>query len=217
MSKALPLVLALGLLWSACSNPFAPSTRTPVTTPDEPAPAADQPEIVIDNLNRAFNDRDKELYETLLDERFWFTETDCEGNIVFFNGREEELAIMGGRDNSEGLLDRFRTVEYEFRLIERSRELGIEFPLAFEGDPDGHPDEDWEVFRGRVEILLLENPTDGFRVDQIMTFKVRQGDDGLWRIARWIDDPLSGGGDCADVAGKSPAAASWAVAKQAVR
>ena len=27
-----------------------------------------------------------------------------------------------------------------------------------------------------------------------MTFKLREGDDGTWRMVRWIDDPL--GGDC---------------------
>ena len=30
------------------------------------------------NVARAFNERDKDLYETLLDDAFWFTETDCQ-------------------------------------------------------------------------------------------------------------------------------------------
>ena len=195
----LAALVVAALAVAGCDNPFAPKTRTPDEDPPEPAKQATEPEIVMDNLEKAFEERDKELYETLLDERFWFTETDCAGNIEFFNDREEELAIMGGRDNSEGVLDRFRTIEYTFNIFAgdgRTRELGIERPNAFEGDPDGHPDEDWEVFRGRVEMLLLENPTDGFRVEQVMTFKLREGDDGLWRIARWIDDPVSGGGDC---------------------
>jgi hypothetical protein len=151
----------------------------------------------MDNLERAFNERDKNLYETLLDERFWFTEDDCHGNLVYANGREEELEIMGTRDgSSRGIFDVYRTVEWEFQLIERKTELGRERPMAFEGDPDGHPDEDWEVFRGKVLILLLETDDDGFRVDQDMTFKLREGDDGIWRIVRWIDDPLEG--DCSE-------------------
>lgn len=190
------LITSISVAWCSCSNPFAPSTDRP--PPGEvlpPAPDATQPEIVMDNLERAFNERDKELYETLLDDGFWFTEPDCLGDVVFENGKEEELAIMGPRDgSSQGIFDIFRTIEYEFVPLERTTELGRDFPIAFEGDPDGHPDEDWEVFRGRVQILLLESADEGNRVDQTMTFKLRQGDDGLWRIRRWIDDPLTG--DC---------------------
>ena len=52
------------------------------------------------------------------------------------------------------------------------------------------------MIRGRVEILLLDPDGDGFRVEQVMNFKMRQGASGLWRIVRWIDDPLAG--DCGD-------------------
>jgi len=202
------LFTAATMTWYSCSNPFAPSTDKP--PPDvtlEPAPEATQPEIVMDNLERAFNERDKELYETLLDDSFWFTEPDCLGDVVFENGKEEELEIMGPRDgSSQGILDIYRTIEYEFVPLARSTELGRDFPIAFEGDPDGHPDEDWEVFRGRVQILLLETPDDGFRVDQVMTFKLRQGEDGLWRIRRWIDDPLTGACDSLEPGGDTGSA-----------
>ena len=190
---------------------------------DRPAAVdATEPEIVMDNLERAFNERDKDLYETLLDERFWFTEDDCLGNKVLYNDREEELEIMGTRDGSHrGIFDIYRTVEWEFQLIERKTELGRDYPMAFEGDPDGHPDEDWEVFVGRVHILLLETDEDGFRVDQKMTFKLRKGDDGIWRIVRWIDDPIGGGACGDDAAGEESGKAgpsllhplSWSAAK----
>ena len=191
--------VAAGVFLAACGNPFAPKKIEvdPGEGPTRPpAQEATEPEIVMDNLERAFNERDKDLYETLLDERYLFTEDDCLGNLVFENGREEELEIMGTRDGStRGIFDVFRTVTWKFQLIERKTELGRDHPMAFEGDPDGHPDEDWEVFRGKVEILLLKTDDDGFRVDQTMTFKLREGDDGIWRIVRWIDDPLVGD-DC---------------------
>ena len=195
------VAVAAGVLLAACGNPFAPKPHTPPPPPpggeERPAEPASEPGIVMDNIKRAFDEREKDLYETLLDERFWFTEDDCHGNLVYANGREEELEIMGTRDgSSRGIFDVFRTVEWEFQLIEPKTELGREHPMAFEGDPDGHPDEDWEVFRGRVEMLLLKTDDDGFRVDQIMTFKLREGGDGIWRIVRWIDDPLEG--DCSE-------------------
>ena len=221
------VVMGAGIALAACGNPFAPNRVEPDITEEEvsvlPAQEATVPEIVMDNIKRAFNDRDKDLYETLLDERFWFTEDDCHGNLVYANGREEELEIMGTRDgSSRGIFDVFRTVKWEFQLIEPKTELGRDHPMAYEGDPDGHPDEDWEVFRGRVEMLLLKTDDDGFRVDQIMTFKLRKGDDGLWRIVRWIDDPLEGdcGGDEPEEDSSAKAAStllpsvSWSALKQ---
>ena len=70
--------------------------------------------------------------------------------------------------------------------------IGSEFPETYEGDPDGHPDENWEVFYGRVQMLMLDENGDGYRVDQFMTFKLRQDEEGIWQMVRWLDDPLSG-------------------------
>ena len=180
------------------------------------AVSASTPERLMDNLILAMGNRDKELYETVLDQNFWFTETDCQGELVFFNGNEEELEIItGSRDGTRaGIFDVFRTFEFEFELSERSTELGSDYPDAFEGDPDGHPDEDWEVFRGRVEMLMIDENGDGFRVSQIMNFKLRQDGEGVWRMVRWVDDPLSG--DCG--AGKILAeATSWGRIKAGFR
>ena len=50
------------------------------------------------------------------------------------------------------------------------------------------------------------------RVDQVMTFKMRKGDDGLWRIVRWMDDPLST--DCGENESTKPAGGrSWSSIK----
>ena len=65
-------------------------------------------------------------------------------------------------------------------------------PVPETEDPDGHPDEDWEVFSGRVQMLMLDENGDGYRVEQVMTFKLRLDEKGLWRMVRWIDDPLNG-------------------------
>ena len=209
------VVLACLLAAVACTNPFAPKKQDGGNGKD-PAPPATTPEQLMDNLRRAMSDRDKDLYETLLDEDFWFTETDCRGDLVFANGREEELEIMGGsRDGSrDGIFDIYRTFEFEFALLAPSVELGEEYPEAYPGDPDGHPEEDWVVFRGQVEMLILDENGDGYRVYQIMTYKLRQTDEGLWTLIRWVDDPLSG--DCE--AGKRPAdQLPWASAKQEAR
>lgn len=224
--QATLLAVGLVLVLGACSNPFAPKTEAPPEdTVQGPAPLATSPEQVVLNLERAFQDRDKDLYETLLDIEFWFTETDCNGFLVFSNDREVELEIMGSRDgSSQGIFDIFRTVEFDFTLQERKEEFGFEHPDAFENDPDGHPDEDWAFFQGRVQILLLENDNDGFRVDQTMTYKMRllrpdelqdsdivpeltdeeraelvANNQSLWRMRRWDNNALAGGNDCGDI------------------
>lgn len=213
MRCAMPLAVAAVVFLGACSNPFAPKPQKGEPVNNTPAPPATTPQQLLTNLHRAMRDRDKDLYETLLDEDFWFTETDCLGDLVFANGREEELEIMGGsRDGAQqGIFDIYRSFEFDFSLLTHSVELGEEYPEAFPGDPDGHPDEDWETFRGQVYMELLDENGDGFRVDQIMTYKLRRDEDGLWRIVRWVDDPLAG--DCA--AGKRAGQPmSWSALKQ---
>lgn len=218
--KLFTLLSFCGLfILSACSNPFAPKTQPPsiIEPPAPPAPPATTPEKLMDNLDRAMSTRDKDLYESLLDENFLFTETNCLLEVIYDNGLEEELTMMGGsRDGSQlGIFDVYRDFDFDFELIRRSQELGSEHPGNFPGDPKGHPDEDWEVFRGRVQMLLLDENGNGFRVDQIMTYKLRlDPEDGLWKIIRWENDALSG--DCGGAGKRLANVFSWAALKQQV-
>ena len=204
------LVMTVAIALSACANPFAPPRHKPVGEIVAPAPDSTTPELLIHNLHRAMRQRDKDLYENLIDHDFWFTELDCRGEFVLANGREEELEIMGTRDgSSNGILDIFDTFDFNFAVATNGRttELARDYPEAFPGDPDGHPGEDWEVFRGRTEMLMVDHNGDGFRVDQVMTYKLRRDGDGVWRMIRWSDDPLSGDCGGAEVTAAAPRAA----------
>ena len=218
--KSLALLSFCGLLaLSACSNPFAPDRQDPVETGPTapPAPDATTPEQLMDNLDRAMDTRDEELYESLLDKDFLFIEKDCLLEVAYFNNLEEELEIMGGsRDGSRpGIFDIYLNFEYSFELSRRDQELGAEHPEAFPGDPDGHPDEDWEIFYGRVQMTLVDENGDGFRVEQNMTYKLRlDPDDNLWKIVRWENDALTG--SCGEASKPLATAFSWAALKQQV-
>ena len=101
---------------AVCSCERGPFSIMPVPVPEtEDTPPATTPEQLMDNLARAMRTRDKALYETLLNEDFWFNETDCLGYIVFDNDLETELnIIIGSRDgDTKGLFDIF------FRLLLR--------------------------------------------------------------------------------------------------
>ena len=170
----------------------------------------------MENLERAFEERDPDLYASLLDDGFWFTEEDCLGQLLYYNDKQVELDVMGGGDSTRGIFDVFRTIEFGFWTSKRHDELGADAPVAFEGDIDGHPEEDWHVYRGRVEMLLLYEPDEGFFVDQVMTFKLRQDEAGTWRIRRWADDPLSR--DCSESSGEPAVTTeSWGRIKAALR
>ena len=217
--KLFTLLSFCGFLALSACDIFAPPTQSPIVIePSDPsAPPATTPEQLIDNLDRAMSTRDKDLYESLLDENFLFTETDCLLEVIYDNGLEEELTIIGGsRDGSQpGIFDIYRNFDFDFKLIRRSQELGSEYPGNFPGDPKGHPDEDWEVFRGRVQMRLLDENGNGFRVDQIMTYKLRFDiEDGVWKIIRWENDALEG--DCGGAGKRSANVFSWAALKQQV-
>ena len=91
----------------------------------------------MDNLARAMRTRDKDLYESLLDKDFLFTEDNCLGEVEYFNNLEEELEIMGGsRDGSQpGIFDIYRDFSYTFDLTRRSQELGSDYPESFPMTP----------------------------------------------------------------------------------
>ena len=220
--KVTAILLLGALAWSGCNNPFAPSKHKPdEDTGEGPAPPAESPEQLITNLHRAMRDRDIDLYETLLDQNFWFTEFDCQGELVFENGREIEIELMGGkRDGStQGIFDIFRTTfQFTFTANSRYTEPIGEHPCGYEGDPDCHPDENWEVFRGRVQMLMIDPNGDGYRVDQVMTYKLREVQEDTLRVQkmiRWDDDPLAGdcGGEDGAEKGVVPAA-PWSAIKR---
>ena len=173
----LGLSMAIGL---ACNNPFAPKKTDPVGKEIEPATT---PEKLLIRLDYAMNERLWEDYESLLDDNYWFSEPNDLDSLDFEWGKDRDV------ESVKNIFQEHETFTFEFLQTQRRTERKEEYPG--EGH-DAHPDEDWEVFYGHVEMFMLEpNGLDGFRVDQFMTFKLRYNlETKLWYIIRWIDDPL---------------------------
>ena len=129
--------------WGDCDWDSAPTATTPACDPRDPlpAPAATTPEILFANLAHALRTQDKDLYESLIDWNYWFTETNCLGDTLFENGFEEELKIMGGsRDGSnEGIFDIFRDFNYDLHLFLRSRNSAQSFSERLMATPTAIP------------------------------------------------------------------------------
>ena len=189
--KSFALLSFCGLLaLSACGgcggNPFAPRSDKSLDSDDSdvigppapsPLPEATTPEQLMDNLARAMRTRDKDLYESLLDKDFLFTEwTIASAKWSSPTTLKKNWKMMAGsRDGSQpGIFDVYPRFLLRLLILPAaSQELGSEHPESYPGDPNGHPDEDWEVFYGRVQMLLLDDNGDGYRVDQNMTYKLR--------------------------------------------
>ena len=177
LSSLLGLSLAAGL---ACWNPFAPQKTGPIGKELEPPTT---PENLLARLDYAMNEREWEEYESLLDDDYWFSEPNELDSLNYEWGKDRDV------ESVKHIFEEHTTFDFDFVYTRRWTELGVEYPG--EGH-DAHPDEDWEVFYGRVEMFMLEpNGVDGFRVDQNMSFKLRYNPETkLWYIIRWIDDPL---------------------------
>ena len=193
----IPMALLLSALLAgitACESDSKPIKSEPVPEVEE----ATTVEIFLTNFERAMDQRDEELLDQLLDERFFFSQDDCLGQNVFVNDRKTYLeCLTGNSDGSlEGIWDIFRDFNFDYNLIERTVELGPEFPNAFEGDPDGHPDEDWEVLRLQISVLMTDGQDNGSRINKIVFLKLRRDEAGLLRLVRWDNDSLAG--DCSN-------------------
>ncbi len=74
---------------------------------------------------------------------------------------------------SQSIFDAFKELRFDFSLLRRDRELGLEDLYAFAGDPYGYPHEDGGGYRGQdKQMLMLDDVVDDCRIGQIMTFKL---------------------------------------------
>ncbi|MBI4530998.1 MAG: hypothetical protein HY709_05695 [Candidatus Latescibacteria bacterium] len=185
---------------------FSPDKKGDPPKPGEKPPPT-TPELLMDNLEQAMEKRIIEEYEDLLDPNFWFAERSEIDTLDFGWGKDIE------RRSVKKIFEIFNTFTFEFTLGRQSIELKEEYPATFPDgslNEDGHPNEDWVVWYGRVQMTMLdETGENGFAVDQNMTFKMRRSNDVAkdpqtgeimkdangnplyrWTIIRWVDDPV---------------------------
>jgi hypothetical protein len=186
------LLLVAGLQLCGC---WARS-REPLFTFPASRPTTD-PALVLEQVQRAMNQRDLGLYESLLDDRFLFVETDCQGRMFDLHDRAQELALVGGSGGSAqpGVFRAFAGFSFDLSVVEHRQEAGAAQAPGPKAD-GGHPGETWEVYVTRVRMRMTSARGDTLpSVDTILTYKLRLDPARRWRIVRAVNSPLPE--DCA--------------------
>ncbi len=180
-------LLTSGLLYLACSNPFAPPRVGPGSlAPILPQNCAECPDSVnasaaLSNFKYAYENRDNDVYENCLDRDFIFLFIDQNRQ-----GEIEEVEVP--RDGASG--DLVRTG----RLFGAFNEIRLDTWVPRRIDPDApelHNGEIWEVWLVTFHLSLRDLSGaynyQQFEANGQALFKLRESSDGFWRIVLWED------------------------------
>ncbi len=191
--RTLISIVIAGTAIIACSNPFAPPEVGPGTlAPILPQNCSECPDsvnafAVLSNLKYAYENRDIDVYENLLDNDFLFIYIDQDQH-----GEIERIEVP--RDGTSGDLNstgRMFEVFNEIRL-----DTWIPRRLDREGpETPAHPDETWEIWIVTFHLYLKDLTGDynfqQFEANGLAFYKIRKSADGYWRIVVWEDHSFS--------------------------
>jgi hypothetical protein len=181
--------IAGSILLLSCSNPFAPPEVGPgILAPILPQNCSECPDsvnafAVLSNFKYAYENRDIDVYENLLDNDFIFIYIDQD-----LHGEIEEIEVP--RDGTSGDIARTR------RLFEAFNEIRLDTWIPQRIEPEGptypdHPGETWEVWLVTFHLFLRDLTGtynfQQFEANGLAFYKMRASDDGYWRIVVWED------------------------------
>ncbi len=157
-------------------NPVTPVIKDPIT-----------PEIVIENLQAAFNLRDADLYEKILHENFYYQYTPEYDDHPEIWTRTQEIDIM------RNMFAELKEIVVTPSLVSTHDEYGINMenipPGAVIDSSGEHPDEKWVICNYYITMDIFFQELGDFKVQQDMQFKmVEDPDTNFYSIIRWVDD-----------------------------
>jgi ketosteroid isomerase-like protein len=186
-NSAIFTAILAGIVFSGCSNPFAPpvigaGTLAPILA-QNCGECSDSTNAfaVISNFKYAYENRDLDIYENCLDDDFIFVYIDQNAY-----GEIEEVEIP--RDGTSG--DLFRTG----RLFEAFDEIRLDTWIPIRLEPEGpeiHNGEVWEIWQVNFHLSLRDLSGafnfQQFEANGLAFYKIRKSADGYWRIVLWED------------------------------
>jgi len=171
------LAISLACLTNSCSNPFSPPDVGP--SGGLPIEELTSPENVLKNLVYAYEQRDYDVYEQLIDFDFVF--------VYFDPERLEGIeTVIVPRDGPSGDLERTRRL---FRVFD---EIRLPVFSITESSTDSTVQPPVELRRVAFQLTVRDLDGDfGFESfeasgDALFTI-AKSSSDGLWRVIRWDD------------------------------
>ena len=162
--------------------------------PFEPKPAG-VPETVIDNVLYSLSNRDVDWFEDQLDAGYLYFYVDQEGNVQVTYTSSCEVEILG---DAEGNLDSGLFAQYPVIDVELVLEGRYEGPSVtdmysdFLGSGAGSY-QDMVAFRGLMNFGLAERDSSNVALVQRSTLIVRKTTEDIWKLLRWVDEPVIDG------------------------
>lgn len=192
-TRIIIFAMIIGAIILSCSNPFAPPEVGPgLLAPISPQNCSECPDsvnafAVLSNFKYAYENRDIDVYENLLDNDFTFIYIDQDQH-----GQIEQVEVP--RDGTSGDISRTR------RLFEVFNEIRLDTWIPRRLEPEGpnspdHLDEDWEIWVVTFHLFLKDLNGNynyqQFEANGLAFYKIRKSADGYWRIVVWEDHSFS--------------------------
>jgi hypothetical protein len=158
-------ILASGLFWTACWNPFAPKLSQFLESSDLMVTDQQSPEEVLQNFKVAYAFRDSLLYSDLMDTAFQFVYFDPdEGTSGRFEswGRDTDLRATGR------MFRHFQVILVWSTLAESRNDTTGQMSQIF-------------------DLTLMAEEFD-FKVSGKAVFSFKKCLDNKWRITHWKDE-----------------------------
>ncbi|MEN6444584.1 MAG: hypothetical protein ABFC98_00900 [Candidatus Cloacimonas sp.] len=182
------LLLFLAFLLSSCQNPFCPKLYDVSSAEIENR----TPEELLQNLERAYTEKNINLYKSLLHPDFRF-------ELL-----ASEVSLIGIDMNGDGMRDSWwgydQEIEYTDRMFNRGSSDGTYYPPdeiklrlqiptsdRWQTDPEiGH--EDWIVIPCNFDLILsYKESNSSLNANGIARFYLMPVENG-WKIAIWRDE-----------------------------
>jgi len=143
------------------------------------------PDIVVENMNVAFNDLDIDFYERCIHEDYFYdSPSEIDSLSVESWSRSTDVRVMGN------IFDDCTSIVYTPIYISQVKEYGKNVPDIPQGAEisEGHPNQIWYKYNYNISIDLYSRKYGELKVQQFMIYIFVEDPKNHWSIIRWIDE-----------------------------
>jgi hypothetical protein len=153
----------LGLIFSNCTNPFAPKLDETTNSGDKLLSDRTNIDGIFQNLQYAYTFRDTTIYGELLEQQFTFIYRDYDRGVDVSWGRDEEMRVTNG-------------------LFQNSQRLDLIWNNIISLSSDSS-----NIIRS-FNLTITFNPTDIIFVEGRVNLTLQKDSENKWQIIKWLDE-----------------------------